>query len=95
MKKHFAALLVCALMLCALPACADTGENMQIVYDYITGTLGYNRAVACGILRIPQERRFFFGDPPVNCSISIVRFADGRGCLHTFNDCAHLGNFCD
>ncbi len=59
MKKHFAALLVCALMLCALPACADTGENMQIVYDYITGTLGYNRAVACGIMsNIQYESNF-------------------------------------
>jgi probable phosphoglycerate mutase len=56
---------------------------------------GVIRSVACGILRIPQERRFFFGDPPINCSITIVRFSDGGCHLHTFNDYSHLGNFCE
>lgn len=56
---------------------------------------GTIRALICGILRIPQERRFYFGDPPINCSISIVRMKDGEAHLHTFNDHAHLGNLCE
>lgn len=75
-------------------ACLDeirAGGGNRVAVVCHGGTI---RAIACGILRIPQQRRFFFGDPPINCSISIVRFADGDARLHTFNDYAHLGNFC-
>ena len=60
MKKLFcAALILGAFLLPGLFACADTSENMQIVYDYITQTLGYNRAAACGIMsNIQYESNF-------------------------------------
>ncbi|MBQ6647024.1 MAG: InlB B-repeat-containing protein [Clostridia bacterium] len=41
------------------PARADTSENIVIVYTYLTETLGYNRAAACGILsNIQYESNF-------------------------------------
>ncbi len=54
---------------------------------------GIIRSVACGILNIPQQRRFFLGDPPMNCSLSVIRFAERNAYLHTLNDHAHLGDF--
>jgi len=53
---------------------------------------GTIRSIICGILNLPQEKRFFFGNPPENCSISIVRYREeeARFYLHSFNDCAHL-----
>ena len=52
MKKFLCALLILAL---ALPVCLSAGaaantENRDIIYRYITETMGYNRAVAVGIL---------------------------------------------
>lgn len=43
-----------------LPAAhADTAENIAIVYEYLTRTLGYNRAAACGIMaNIQYESNF-------------------------------------
>jgi probable phosphoglycerate mutase len=53
---------------------------------------GTIRSIICGVLSIPQEKRFYFGNPPENCSISIVRYREdeARFYLHSFNDCAHL-----
>lgn len=53
---------------------------------------GAIRSIICGILNIPQERRFFFGYPPENCSISVIKFnaKDSKFYLHTFNDFTHL-----
>ncbi len=60
MKKAPTLALAC---LCALGlaffARADTAENMEIVYAYLTETLGYNRAAACGIMsNIQYESNF-------------------------------------
>lgn len=53
---------------------------------------GTIRSIICGVLSIPQEKRFYFGNPPENCSISIVRYREdeARFYLHSFNDCTHL-----
>lgn len=52
MKKFLCALLILAL---ALPVCLSAGaasstENRDIIYHYLTETLGYSRAAAVGIL---------------------------------------------
>lgn len=58
MKKL--ALILCLALISALfPARADTNENKQIVYTYITETLGYNRAAACGIMANIQYESSF------------------------------------
>ena len=73
------------------------GEIEKIVtagYDRIAivchgGTI---RSVICGVLGIPQQKRFFFGAPLENCSVSIVRYKNEYKMfyLHSFNDCSHL-----
>ncbi len=60
MKKAllWLAAILSALLSCAF-ALADTEENMQIVYAYLTETLGYNRAAACGVMsNIQYESNF-------------------------------------
>lgn len=53
---------------------------------------GTIRSIICGILNIPQQRRFHIGFPVENCSISIIKFnpKDLHFYLHTFNDYSHL-----
>ncbi|MEA4824709.1 MAG: histidine phosphatase family protein [Clostridiaceae bacterium] len=51
---------------------------------------GTIRSIICGVLGIPQQKRFNFGFPPENCSISIILQNDKSFCLHTFNDFYHL-----
>ena len=51
---------------------------------------GTIRAMVCGMLDIPQQKRFYLGLPPVNCSISIVVHREERFFLHSFNDGAHI-----
>jgi broad specificity phosphatase PhoE len=48
---------------------------------------GTIRSIICGILNISQERRFYIGAPPENCSISIIKFQrkEQKFYLHTFN----------
>ncbi len=53
---------------------------------------GAIRVLLCGLLGIPQHRRFYFGHPLVNCSITHVIYepANGKFYIQSFNDCAHL-----
>jgi probable phosphoglycerate mutase len=53
---------------------------------------GTIRSILCGALGLPQERRFFLGNPPEHCGISILEYSGGQYYLHSFNDCAHLGD---
>ena len=51
---------------------------------------GTIRSILCGILNIPQEKRFYFGYPIENCSISIIKYIDPHFYIHTVNDCSHI-----
>ena len=53
---------------------------------------GTIRTIICGILDIPQQKRFCFGAPPENGSISLIRHSevDGKFVLQTFNDHSHI-----
>jgi probable phosphoglycerate mutase len=51
---------------------------------------GIVRAALCGILGLPQEKRFCFGVPTINCSISILSYYDSKFYIHTFNDYSHI-----
>ncbi|MCE5234589.1 MAG: histidine phosphatase family protein [Clostridiaceae bacterium] len=53
---------------------------------------GVIRCAVCGILGLPQQRRFLLGEPVENCSITIVKHdrETDRYRLQTFNDSAHL-----
>jgi broad specificity phosphatase PhoE len=51
---------------------------------------GTIRSITCGLLRIPQQRRFHLGMPPEHCSVSIIRLIKGEFYLHTFNDYSHI-----
>ena len=64
-----------------------TLENKRIIIVCHGGTI---RSIACGILNIPQHKRFFLGFPLENCSISIVQYKERNFYLHTFNDHFHI-----
>lgn len=53
---------------------------------------GVIRATICGLLKISQTRRFYMGNPPQNCSISVIKYdrTNNEFILHSFNDYAHL-----
>ena len=53
---------------------------------------GTIRSIICGILDIPQQKRFFLGFPLENCSISIIKYneKDKRFYLHTLNDITNM-----
>jgi len=51
---------------------------------------GTIRSMICGMLNIPQQKRFYFGIPPMNCSITVLNFDKNEYYLHTFNDYSHL-----
>ena len=55
---------------------------------------GTIRSIICGILDIPQQRRFYFGVPPENCSVSIILYDREGSALHTFNDYGHIIHTC-
>lgn len=61
-------------------------DNVAIVTH--GGTI---RSLICGVLNVPQAKRFYFGYPPEHCSISILKYNNNRFFLHTFNDYLHLG----
>lgn len=51
---------------------------------------GTIRSIVCGILNLPQQKRFYFGAPPENCSISIILYKEKNFYLHIFNDFSHI-----
>lgn len=53
------------------------------------GTL---RSLLCAFLNIGQVKRFYFGMPPENCSISVIKYnkESKEFYIHSFNDAAHL-----
>ena len=51
---------------------------------------GTIRCIICGLLGIPQQKRFLLGDPIENCSISVIRVDCGRAVLHTVNEHSHI-----
>ena len=53
---------------------------------------GTIRSMICGLLDIPQEKRFYLGLPPENCSITVLKYneKDEKFYLHIFNDYTHL-----
>ena len=53
---------------------------------------GTIRSIVCGLLRLPQTRRFQLGGPLENTSLTWVRInsAGDRAVLHIFNDFSHV-----
>ena len=51
---------------------------------------GTIRSILCGLLGIPQEKRFYFGFPIENCSISKIKYADHHFYVHTVNEYSHI-----
>ncbi len=53
---------------------------------------GTIRCIVCGLLGLPQEKRFRFGSPLENTSLTWIRTGDPylRAQLHIFNDFSHL-----
>ncbi|NLV36992.1 MAG: histidine phosphatase family protein [Clostridiaceae bacterium] len=53
---------------------------------------GVIRSLICGLLKIDQNKRFFLGSPPENCSITMIKYnkSDKEFYIHSFNDYAHL-----
>ena len=51
---------------------------------------GTIRSIICGILHVPQCKRFYLGAPLENCSISIITHRENDFFLHTFNDSNHM-----
>lgn len=53
---------------------------------------GTIRSILCGALGIPQQKRFYFGAPLENCSMTVLRYmeTDRRFYLQVFNDTSHL-----
>ena len=53
---------------------------------------GTIRSILCGALGLPQARRFFLGNPPEHCGVSMLEFTNAQYYLRLFNDFAHLGD---
>lgn len=72
----------------ALAGITGCGLNKVAVITH-GGTI---RVLVCGMLGIPQQKRFFLGRPLNNCSITHIVYdgAKGRYFIQTFNDGAHL-----
>ncbi len=51
---------------------------------------GTIRSILCGVLDIPQHKRFTFGQPLQNCSITVIRKIEDGLFLHSFNEQSHL-----
>lgn len=53
---------------------------------------GTIRSILCGVLGIPQQKRFYLGSPLENCSITVLNYneAEQRFYLHVLNDSSHL-----
>ena len=56
---------------------------------------GVIRVLVCGLLNLPQEKRFDFGRPVYNCSITRIRFFHGKATLHSLNEHSHIIGICD
>jgi len=52
---------------------------------------GTIRAILCGALGFPQARRFFLGNPPEHCGISVLQYEGCQYFLRCFNNFEHLG----
>lgn len=53
---------------------------------------GVIRTIVCGMLGIPQQKRYYLGEPLYNCSVTVLAINDGITRLHTFNEHSHLKN---
>ena len=62
-------------------------KNDRIAIVSHGGTI---RSILCGILDIPQVKRFFYGFPIQNCSISIINYIDHNFYIHSINDSYHI-----
>lgn len=51
---------------------------------------GTIRSILCGILGIAQEKRFYFGCPIENCSISKLQYIDNHFYIDTMNEYSHI-----
>ncbi|NLN45916.1 MAG: histidine phosphatase family protein [Clostridiaceae bacterium] len=53
---------------------------------------GVIRSVVCGMMNVPQQRRFFLGAPVVNTSMTWIQTGEPwwPGHIHIFNDFSHL-----
>lgn len=56
------------------------GENIALVTHG-----GAIRSIVCGILGLPQQKRFMLGAPVGNCSYSVIAENEGALSLHSFN----------
>lgn len=79
---------------------ADVWQRCEADLEQIV-TLGHERiaiishqgtiqSIICGILKLPQEKRYLFGEPIMHTSISVVQYTNKKYWLHSFNDCSHL-----
>ena len=65
-------------------------ENYECIAIVCHG--GTIRSILCGLLGIPQEKRFYFGCPIENCSISKIKYEDHHFYVHTVNEYSHIGS---
>ncbi|MFA0814487.1 MAG: histidine phosphatase family protein [Anaerofustis sp.] len=73
------------------PVLADIiGQNPQRAAVVCHG--GTIRVIICGLLGLPMQKRFFIGNPPLNCALTILQMQNGRWFLHTLNDAAHTAD---
>ena len=47
---------------------------------------GIIRSIIAGALNIPQQKRFLFGSPIKNCSVSILNYQEGMFSIHRLNE---------
>lgn len=59
-----------------------SGDNGRVAIVCHGGTI---RSMVCGFLGIPQVRRFFFGAPLQNCSVTVIKIIDGQAYLEGLN----------
>ncbi|HHV09581.1 MAG TPA: histidine phosphatase family protein [Clostridiales bacterium] len=79
---------------------ADVWERCKKELDRITASdygriaivthQGTIEIMVCGMLNIPQEGRYCFGESLMHASVSVVQYMNKKYFLHTFNDYSHL-----
>lgn len=47
---------------------------------------GVIMSTVCGVLEIPQYKRFLLGHPIENCSVTCLLYEEGKMCLRTMNE---------
>ena len=68
----------------------DTIVSSEYERVAIISHQGTIQSIICGMLNVPQDRRFCLGEPIVYTSVSVIQYTNKKYLLHSLNDYTHL-----